>query len=294
MRRVSTVIQAAVLSALLLAGCKPKPAYDGQAQIATEEVAAAKGPARPAAPMPASAPMLAYDYNYELRAPAEQVRPLLARHEQACRAAGPAVCQVLAADTQSDGDEASGTLKLRAVEAWTARFRGGLEADARSAGGRVERSAVATEDLTRSIVDTGAALRAKTLLRDRLEKLLAERPGKLSDLLDLETEIAKVQGEIDAGQSELAVMNDRVAMSTLTVNYSADGRLLGRRATEPLSNALEDFFGHAIAALAMLIALLSYLLPLLVIAGLGWIGVGRLRRRRTPRAPETPGSGTGY
>ena len=64
---------------------------------------------------------------------------------------------------------------------------------------RITSTNTTTEDLTRSIVDTDAANRARTVLRDRLERLLAERPGDLSEIMQLLTEIARVQGEIDAG-----------------------------------------------------------------------------------------------
>ena len=45
MRRVSSVIQVAAVAAMVLAGCKPKPAYDGQAPSAPAAFATAQGAA---------------------------------------------------------------------------------------------------------------------------------------------------------------------------------------------------------------------------------------------------------
>lgn len=282
MRHVSNVGLAALMAAIALAGCKKPPSVGPADVAALPEAATSASPKQgkaPPAPSP-GAPMLAYDYAYDLRLPGSNVRPMLARHEQACTSAGPAQCQVISADMDSNRDDAEATLKLRASEAWLSRFRAGLDGDAKAAGGRIQRSGVQTEDLTRSIVDTGAAIRAKTMLRDRLERLLAERPGKLPDLLELEQNIAQVQGEIDASQSEMAVMQARVAMSKMTVTYATARSAISSRTTEPLVQAANGFVGNVLAVLAALVTLASFLLPLAIVAALGWAALKWAKRRR--------------
>ena len=189
--------------------------------------------------------------------------------------------------TRQDG-EVTGSLKLRAVPAWVAAFRGRLDAEVEGAGGKLVGQEVSTEDLSRSIVDTGAELRAKTLLRDRLEKLLAERPGKLAELLELEKSIAEVQGEIDATQSELAAMQGRVQMSDLTLDYHSRGAAVGGRQANQLGRAFGGFLGNVVEVSAVLVTLLSYLLPVAILAALGWAAVRWLRRRRPARPPAKP------
>ncbi len=294
MKRASLPILTIAVLASMLASCSRKPADVAlHADLITASKAAAAAPASSQTAAPAAAgPMLAYDYTYDLQAPGDHVRPLLSRHEQACAAAGPATCQVLNDSVSTVRDDVSGTLKLRATEAWLRLFRNGLDGDVKAVGGRVLGSQVQTEDLTRSIVDTGAALRAKTLLRDRLEKLLAERPGKLSDLVELETNIATVQGDIDTGQSELAVMQQRVSMSTLTLTYNSSARLLSHRGADPLAAALDSFVDNVVTVVALLITLASYLLPVLATGLVGWLVWRRFGRRKTPRrAAASPGDG---
>jgi hypothetical protein len=276
MKRIPAVLSMAAVAALALSACKKPAPAEGAASAPAAPVADAASPASKAG-LPVATPMLAYEYAYALQAPADLIGGLVGRHQQACVSAGPAVCQVISADVQSSKNRTEGKLQLRATEAWITKFRGGLEADAEGAHGKVLRSSVSTQDLTRDIVDTGAAIRAKTLLRDRLQKLLAERPGKLSELLELEKKAAEVQGEIDASQSELTVMQARVAMSALSVDYtSAQGPL---RALDPLGKAFAGFLPNTLLVLSGLVTLLSFLLPLLLAGALAWAG-WRWRSRR--------------
>ena len=289
MLRSSRTMAAGALIGLALAGCKkPMPVDQAEHIAAPAPAAPAAGGARShaaSAPAAAAAPMLAYDYGYGLRLPSAAVRPLMSRHEQACVAAGPALCQVVSADVTSGSDDAEATLKLRAAESWLTRFRASLDGEAKAAGGRVQRAGTQAEDLTRQLVDTGAAIRAKTLLRDRLEQLLASRPGKLSDLLELEQNLAQVQGEIDAAQSELAVMQARVAMSSVTIAYSPAQAAISGRDLEPLAQAARGFAGNALGVTAGLVTIASFLLPPTVLAALAWLGWRWRSRRRLARQP---------
>lgn len=264
--------------------------------VAGEEAAADAPEASPrpadsdAPATPATAPMLAYAYGYEIEAPTAQVAPLMARHEQGCITAGAAVCQIVGARvSQSGRDHVTAELEMRATPAYVARFRSSVNADAERAGGQVTDSSTESEDLTRAIVDTEAALRAKTTLRDRLQQLLATRSGPLEQLLQLEQELARVQGEIDATQSRLAVMRTRVATSRLTVRYVSEGVMAPDSAMAPARAALENALGLFMATVGAIITVAAVLAPLaLIVAPLAWWGLRRRRQRRNAGpAPTT-------
>jgi len=244
---------------------------------AADAVASPAPPERPAVTIP----MLAYRYGYSLEAPARSIRDLVKKHEAACQAAGPTVCQLTGAEvTETGEDRVRGELSLRATSAWLKTFRDGLEGQAKAAGGRVVTSTVSSEDLSRQIVDTEAAIRARITLRDRLQALLATRPGKLPDLLAVEQELARVQGEIDATQSELAEMRGRVATSELKLTYESSGVLAPQGVLAPLGSAASDFLGIVIMMLAGLLRLFAYLLPIGALAALAfWLVRGRLPKR---------------
>ena len=231
----------------------------------------------------ATAPRVAYVYRYGLELPVDRAPGLMARHEQACVAAGVAVCQVIGSESTRLGqDELSARLAIRATPAYVARFRNALSGEAEAAGGRVASSATESEDLTRALVDTEARLRAQTTLRDRLQQLLATRGGPLEQLLQVERELARVQGEIDAEQSNLAVMRTRVATSRLEIDYRAAGQLAPDSAFLPVRDAVDGATGAFMVSVAALIWVAAFLAPILLIAmPLAWF---LLRRRRAAMA----------
>jgi hypothetical protein len=238
---------------------------------------------------------LAYSYQMGLEIPSARLASVMDAHARACQTAGPSLCQLIGANRSGDPDSSmNGTINIRGEPNWLRTFMNGVAAQVSAAGGRVLSQATNTEDLTRSIVDTQAHLRAETALRDRLQQLLQSRPGRLSDLLDVERELARVQGEIDATQSNLAVMRARVDMSELTVTYQSAPRSVGSDTFEPLRQAFANFLGIVVGGFAAIIVLIAGLLPFaIVIVPIVW-GLLAWRRRRGGRLfgprppPETP------
>ena len=291
-------VPALVLTALILASCgrpaeapaAPEVAADAAAKLsqnASEPAAASRGGAPAPAPIaPPSAPMLAYSYDYRIAAAPKAVRALVARHEAACVAAGAALCQVTASNVAAVGEgDVRGSLTLRAEPGWLRKFRDGLAREAHDAGGEVVSAGATSEDLTRQIVDTEAALRAKTTLRDRLQSLLATRPGKLSELLELEQALSGVQQQIDATQSELAVMRPRVATSALQITYESTGIAGAPGAWTPLTRALGDTGAMLAGSLGALVRIVVTAAPwALVIGALLWL----LRKSLPRRKPKSP------
>lgn len=239
----------------------------------------------------AGAPQLAYSYVYSIKAPTTGVTALLRRHEAACQAAGPLVCQVIGSNTEQAGErELSAELSYRATPAYVARFRSGLTREVEGARGTVASSKVETEDLTRSIVDTEARLRAGRLLRTRLEALIASRPGNLQQLLEIERELARVGGEIDAAESNLAVMRARVSMSTVTLDYASEGAVVDPGDSRPLAEAGDSFARNLATSSAAILTFVSLILPWAVILGLGGWALAALARRNRKRASKPPPS----
>ena len=286
------LIWAAAASALL-AGCQ-----DASRQHLEESVdmalmepappasAAASAPSSAAAPI--VAPSIAYAYRFGLELPADAVPTVMGRHEQACIAAGPAACQVIGSNSSRVGrDSVQASLEMRATPAYVARFRAALDGEAKGAGGRVAQQAVESEDLTRQLVDTEARMRAMETLRDRLQQLLATRSGTLEQLLQVERELARVQGELDATRSALAVMRTRVQTSRLDVTYSAAGQLAPDSAARPVVDALNSASYAFMTSLGMLILFIASVLPVLLVgAPLIWLLWRWRRSLRARKAAE--------
>jgi hypothetical protein len=255
----------------------PAPDDDGRAG---QQQSSTTTPNQPAGPVL----YLAYAYAVGLEIPSQRLPGVMHRHVQACQTAGPRLSQLIGSNRQGDPESyMQGYVSLRGEPAWLRTFMAGLETQADEAGGRIVSQSVNSEDLTRQIVDTEARMRALTALRDRLQELLRSRPGRLADLLEVERELARVQGEIDATQSNLAVMRTRVTMSELTLNYQSAPRSVGSDTLEPLRHAFADFLGIIVAGFAAIIYAIAGLIPILVIAiPLVWLAL-RWRKRRGGR-----------
>jgi hypothetical protein len=242
------------------------------------------GPSLPVDPVS----YLAYAYGMTLELPGDRLIGVMEGHAAACRNAGVRVCQLVA--SRRDGDPADtlhGSLSLRAEPQWLQRFMKSVQSDAIGAAGRVTSQWTTTEDLTREIVDTEATLRAKRALRDRLQQLLATRPGSLADLLGAERELARVQGEIDSTESNLTAMRTRVAMSALTIEYASTVRVVAGGTFEPLRLALMDFMVAAVESTVTLVTVAGALLPWVVVGTIAvWLLIRRRRRARRAMSLE--------
>jgi Domain of unknown function (DUF4349) len=275
----------------MMAGAEA-PAAEQDARMAQNQLASAAGeaagggvqaqPSQPAGPAPVL--YLAYSYGVGLELPAENLAALVERHVQACQGAGPRLCQLVGSNVSGDPESSmNGFVSLRGEPAWLGVFMRGLDAEADAAGGRIMQETTNTQDLTRQIVDSEARQRAQSTLRDRLQDLLRNRGGRLADLLETERELARVQGEIDALTSSLAVMRTRVAMSELTLSYQSSSQPLRGDTFRPLGEAFAAFLGIVVQGLAAIVYLIAGLVSVaIVLIPIVW-GLLRWRRARGGR-----------
>jgi hypothetical protein len=299
--RMLTVTAAMAMTAWLC-GCS-KPASP-DAHDATE--AAAPGPVtdtgankadaakKPAKTIEIPTVNLAYAYADTVQAPPQALAGLLARHQAACVSAGPGLCEVTGSTYEARGrDDVEARLALRGDPAWIGKFKDQIGIDAKASGGRLAHANVTTEDLARQVIDVQATIRAKTALRDRLQTLLQTRPGKAAEFLEISTDLANVQAELDATQSELAAMQVRLRTSTLTIDYESDGVLAPEGAWAPLGVAVSQTSGILARTLAMMVTLVAMLSPwVLAIGGGVWIYRRKARKAGQPGVrpyvPPTP------
>ena len=235
---------------------------------------------------------LAYAYSQRLELPGTRLAAVMDSHIAACQSAGEARCQLMGSSRDGEPDaRMSGQLTLRGEPQWLREFMQTVASDADGAGGRLVHRGSTTEDLTRNIVDSEASLRASRTLRERLMRLLESRPGSLQDLLAVERELARVQTEIDAIESTLAVMRRRVSMSTLTVAYQSPAPSVSTQTFGPLREAFTHFVARAVESAAAIVSIVAFLLPWVVVgAVLVWL-LKRLRRASLRRRAATPDTG---
>ena len=284
----------AATATLALAACSradSDPAASEAADIAVNEAIVAKAvPAdaaqtTPAVPkldsIPVNLPQLAYVYDFRWRMAADAIGGLQRRHASLCEQQGPGVCQILGMTKTGELEgEVAGQLEMAVATRQARAFGALLEDEALDAGAEQVAAEIASEELSKQLVDTEARLEARKQLLDRLQQVLRTRKGSVEELIAAERSVAAVNEEIDQARSWLKEMEGRVAYSRVTVHYET-GTPVARDFLGPISGALGSLgtiFGWIVA---LLILVGAVALP----AGGVWWANRAIRRRLAAPAP---------
>lgn len=154
--------------------------------------------------------------------------------------------------------------------------------------GKVETVTVSAEDVSEEYVDLGARLANARRVEARLVEMLATRTGKLSDVLTVEQELARVRQEAERYEARIRWLEHRASLSSLSVSLHEKAPLIEPpRGNGPILEAFAEAWSRFVAFVAWFIASLGILVP----AG-AVIGVLILVTRRLfggdapPKAPQ--------
>jgi hypothetical protein len=107
--------------------------------------------------------------------------------------------------------------------------------------GRVEAEAQNGEEVTQQYVDLNARLSNARKTQQRLIEIQRDRTGKLSDVLSVELQISRVQGEIEQMEAQLKTMKNQVSFAsldlTITEQYKAELKVVPPSLGDQLRNA---------------------------------------------------------
>ena len=149
--------------------------------------------------------------------------------------------------------------------------------------GKVESVNVNAEDVGEEYVDLGARLTNARRVEARLVEMLATRTGKLSDVLTVEQELARVRMEAERYEARMRWLERRASLSSLDVSIHEKLPLIDSpRGRGPIIEAFAEAWERMVGVVAWLIAALGVLVPLGVIIGLGVLVGRRLLRGGTP------------
>ncbi len=295
--RFITLVAAAATLAACSASETSDPAKQGSTvtAFAPEESAAERaltespaitrpGTAKSDAPpkLPISIPKLAYAYALTYLLPGDKIAVTQDAHRDLCEEMGPARCQLLALDRGIGNEQSSNaSLKLRVASSEARRFQILLEHDVTEAGGRTENAKIATDEVSKQIVDTQARIRQRELLVARLTEALRTRNGTPTDLLAAERGVTQAQEELDQAKSWLSELQGRVAMSEFDIRY---GAIAPSATTEgvgaQLGEAVQGSGAVFLIGLRFVLSLVIYLLPWFLLIGLPVFALRGLRKRR--------------
>jgi hypothetical protein len=146
--------------------------------------------------------------------------------------------------------------------------------------GRVESVQVSAQDVGEEYVDTEARVANLRRLEARMVDLLVTRTGRLSDVLGVERELARVRGEIEQIEGRRRYLERSVAMSTLDLALHEPAPIVaGTPGSNPIAAALRDAWRYFVASIAWGISALGVLVPVVAVAAGGWLLVRRLLSR---------------
>ncbi len=150
--------------------------------------------------------------------------------------------------------------------------------------GRLEELSINADDITEQYFDLEIRIRNQKQLETRLLDLLRRQTNKLSDLLEIERELARVRTDIDGMEGKKRFWDNQVAFSTLMVEIHEPRPAIASEEGGALRTLLRSFSragNNFVLAIAGIIAFSGAALPLVLFLGLGlWLIVKMFRRRR--------------
>lgn len=147
--------------------------------------------------------------------------------------------------------------------------------------GEQESLSITAEDITAAYVDLEIQVANKKRLEARLLELLNRQTNRLTDLLEIERETARVRGEIDQMEGRKRYWDSQVALSTLIVTLHEPRPAIASAsggAWRTLRGAFADAGDNFILTVADIISSLGTLVPLALVLLLAILALRWARR----------------
>jgi hypothetical protein len=153
--------------------------------------------------------------------------------------------------------------------------------------GEVKDMSVNLEDVTRQYVDLDTRINSSEVELSRLYALY-NKSTKVSDLLDIEREITRVETDLELLKGEKQSLISKVERSTINITVYED-----KPATSQLTLSLDGvsslFFTAIGAAITLVVVAVGFLLPIAIVAAVLWFAYKAVRGKgkgARPRQPE--------
>jgi hypothetical protein len=151
--------------------------------------------------------------------------------------------------------------------------------------GKVHSRNASTDDVTAQYVDTESRVKTMQASVGRVRALMSQAT-KLSEIVALEGELTRRQADLEATQTQLAALDDAVALAPVEVRLSTDEKVLEEEDDDTgflagLTAGWTAFTG----SVTVLLTAIGAVLPFAVVAALVLVPLGLWLRRRTSSAP---------
>ncbi|MCJ8289822.1 MAG: DUF4349 domain-containing protein [Crocinitomicaceae bacterium] len=143
----------------------------------------------------------------------------------------------------------------------------------------MDRADISSEDVTEEFVDIEARLKAKRAVRDRYIEVLKTKTGSVKDIIEAEEAIRVITEEIEAKEGRLRFLNNRVDLSTVTINMYEKVKYVDspERFEKNYSDEVGESFGTGWQAVKVILLGFISIWPLLF-AGLIALGIWKRKK----------------
>lgn len=176
----------------------------------------------------------------------------------------------------TDSARRSGHLTLRVP---SARMEDALTA--LSDLGKVRSETQGSQDITTQYLDTETRLRVLRETDARLREILGKRTGDLSDVLQVERELARIVTEIEQLEGQKRFWDEQVDLATIHVSLSEPVTGIEAGWADPVVAAFRASLAVLARSVALLITLAAGALPFAILGALGWLAWRGARKVRT-------------
>jgi hypothetical protein len=146
--------------------------------------------------------------------------------------------------------------------------------------GKLETVNVSAADVGEEYVDVTARMENARRLERRLIELLANRTGKLKDVLAVEESLARVREEIERYEGRMRYLRVHTAMSTLSVTVHEPLPVVGTAGQSVMGQALQQAWRNFVVLVSLGVQSLGIVIPLGALAVVVWIARRRVMKQR--------------
>ena len=273
------IILGLTMSLTSCAGKPEEPAAAGEAtSYSGEASAAAEAPVADGTEPAQSAPLrryIALSQQISLRVPGNNLQSTWETlQQQALQMNG----EVVTASYDNSNAQAGASLKVRIPPA---KLDGYISLLKKS--GNITSQTIGSEDKTGEVIDIDARMKNLAEARDQLRKMLAERSGKLADVLEVQKALIETQTELDS------LSGQRKALEAITSRVTLDIELHGvagmNNTDQPSAgdSVLDNWRTIGYVVWNMLLAIVGGLPVILPLVLVGWWFWRREKRRTAER-----------
>ncbi len=169
-------------------------------------------------------------------------------------------CEMAHANLNTQGNRKIGQLTLSVSHG---NFDGLMEAiDSLGTDLRIAEQSQTSIDKTRQFEDVTARLNSKIELRSRLERLVSNYAGdQIRSLLEIERELARVQGEIESMDAQIRSINQTTDRITVNLSFTSEALSVSPEYPPYVANALKEVLRVSSHSTAQIITLVAKWLP---------------------------------